>query len=111
MAERGWKLPRDFDVECIILKREPTEVEILREEIQELRKQFTQLQASKEPPKTSFVDSICALPFDRSLYMQPFPKDIEVPKYDKYDGNGDPHDYARHLYALSMDLCMKTPFL
>ena len=69
MAERGWKLPRDFDVERIILKREPTEAEILREEIQELRKQFTQLQASKEPPKTSFVDSICALAFDSSLYM------------------------------------------
>ena len=69
MTERGWKLPKDFDVERIIPRREPTEAEILRDEIQELRKQFTQLQASKEPPKTSFVDSICALPFDRSLYI------------------------------------------
>ena len=43
--------------------------------------------------------------------MQPFPKDIEVPKYDKYDGNGDPHDHARHLYALSMDFMHEDTFL
>ena len=41
MAARGWKLPQGFDVERIIHKREPTEVEILREEVKELRKQFT----------------------------------------------------------------------
>ena len=102
MATRGWKLPQGFDVERIINKGEPTEAEILREEIQELRKQFMQFQTSKEQPKTSFIDSICTLPFDRSLYMQPFPRDIEVPKYDKYDGNGDPHDHVRHFYVLSM---------
>ena len=51
--------------------------------MQELRKQLVQSQTSKEPPKNSFVESICALPFDRSLYMPPFPKDIEVPKYEK----------------------------
>ena len=35
--------------------------------------------------------------------MPPFPKDITVPKYDKYDGNCDPHDHVRHFYAISMD--------
>ena len=38
MAKRGWKLRKDFDVERIIPKREPTKVKILREEIHELRK-------------------------------------------------------------------------
>lgn len=48
---------------------------------------------TSELPKTSFVETICALPFDRSLYMMPFPQDIEVPKYEKiYDGNGDLHN-------------------
>ena len=42
----------------------------------------------------SFVDSICALPFDRSLYMVPFPRDVEVPKYDKYDVNGDLNNHV-----------------
>ena len=58
---------------------------------------------AKETPKMSFVESLCALLFDRSLYMVPFPRDKEVPKYDKYDGNGDPHDHVHHFYALSMD--------
>ena len=35
--------------------------------------------------------------------MLPFPKDIEVPKYEKYDGNRDLHDHVRQFYALSMD--------
>ena len=35
--------------------------------------------------------------------MKPFPKDGEVPKYEKYDRNGDPHDHVRHFYAISMD--------
>ena len=43
--------------------------------------------------------------------MLPFPKDIKVPKYDKYDGNGDPHDHVRHFYALSMDFMHEDTFL
>ena len=43
--------------------------------------------------------------------MQPFPKDIEVPKYDKYNGNGDPHDHVRHFYALNMDFMHEDTFL
>ena len=43
--------------------------------------------------------------------MQPFSKDIEVPKYDKYDGNGDPHNHVRHFYAISMDFMHEETFL
>ena len=43
--------------------------------------------------------------------MHPFPKDIKVPKYDKYDRNGDPHDHVRYLYALSMDFMHEDTFL
>ena len=64
-----------------------------------------------DPPKTAFVNSLCALPFDRSLYMVPFPRDIEVPKYDKYDGNSDPNDHVRHFYALSMDFIHEETYL
>ena len=65
----------------------------------------------KEPPKVSFIKSICALPFDRILYMVSFPRDIEVPKYDKYDGNGDPHDHVHHFYTLSMDFIHEDTYL
>lgn len=35
--------------------------------------------------------------------MIPFPRDVDIPKYDKYDGNEDPHNYIRQFYALSME--------
>ena len=87
MMSRGFRLPPDYDVHQLVQRREPTEVEHLKKELQELRLKV-------DPPKTSFVDSLCALPVDRSLYMVPFPRDIEVPKYDKYDGNSDPNDHV-----------------
>ena len=59
----------------------------------------------------SFVDSICALPYDRSLYMVLFPRDIEVPKYNNYDGNGNPRDHVYHFYTLSMDFLHEDTYL
>ena len=43
--------------------------------------------------------------------MVPFPRDIEVPKYDKHDGNSDPHDHVCHFYALSMDFLHEDTYL
>ena len=43
--------------------------------------------------------------------MLPFPKDIEVLKYEKYDGNGDPHNHVRNFYAISMDFMHEDTFL
>ena len=43
--------------------------------------------------------------------MPPFPKDIEVLKYEKYDGNGDPYDHVRHFYAISMDFMHEDSYL
>ena len=75
-------------------RREPTEVEHLEKTIHTNQQGLQELRLMIEPPKTSFVESICALPFDRSLYMVPFPQDIEVPKYEKYNGNSNPHDHV-----------------
>lgn len=41
----------------------------------------------------------------------PFTRDVEIPKYDKYDGNGDPDDYIRKFYALSRDLMHEDTYL
>lgn len=43
--------------------------------------------------------------------MVSFLRDIDVPKYDKYDGNYDPHDHVRHFYALSMDFMHRETYL
>ena len=64
-----------------------------------------------EQLETSFVESICALPFDRSLYIVSFHRDVDIPKYDKYDGNGDPHDHVRNFYAHIMDFIHEDIYL
>ena len=43
--------------------------------------------------------------------MVPFARDIEIPKYNKYDGNGDPHDHLCHFYTLSMDFLHEDTYL
>ena len=66
---------------------------------------------AKKPPKVPFVDSICALPFETSLCMVPFSRAINVPKYNKYDGNGDPHGHVHHFYALIMEFIHEDTYL
>lgn len=46
------------------------------------------MKMEKEKPKSSFIESICVLPFDKGLYMMHFPRDVEIPKYDKNNGMG-----------------------
>ena len=43
--------------------------------------------------------------------MPLFPKDIEVPKCNKYNGNGNPHGHVRHFYAISMDFMYEGSYL
>ena len=43
--------------------------------------------------------------------MVPFLKDVEVPTYEKYNVNGDPHDHVRHFYAISMDFMHEETYL
>ena len=83
MTSRGYKLPPNYDVWKIVQERVPTKLEVLREELQQINQCLSQLAIAKEPPKVSFVEGICALPFDRSIYMVPFSRDVEVPKYYK----------------------------
>ena len=111
MISRGYNLPPSNDVQKNFQERVPTKFEILREELQQTFQRLAQLAIDKEPTKVSFVDSICALPFDRSLYMVPFPRDIEVLTYDKYDQNGDPHDHVCHFYTLSIDFIHEDAYL
>lgn len=40
------------------------------------------------------INEICPYPFDRSLNMIPFPPNSDIPKFDKYDGKGDPRDHV-----------------
>ena len=72
----------------------------MKEEIDQLKKQLKKILT----PKSCFsLDSICPNPFDKSVDMKYFPRKIEIPKYEKYDGNGDPNDHVRQFYTMSFE--------
>ena len=56
-----------------------------------MQEQILQLMKDKDKPTTQFIlDSIFPFPYDKNLSMPPFPKGVELPKYDKYLGISDP---------------------
>ena len=56
-----------------------------------MQDQILQLMKDKDKPTTQFtLNNICPFPFDKSFHMPPFPKGVELPKYDKYLGTFDP---------------------
>ena len=57
------------------------------------------------------LDATCPFPFDKNMFMPPFPKGLEVPKYDKYLDTFDPHDQIRELCALSMKFMHDQSYL
>ena len=63
-------------------------------------------------PKSSFsLDSMFPNPFDKSVDMNDFPRKLEIPQYDKYDGNGDPNDHACQLYTMSFEFHHEDSYL
>ena len=68
--------------------------------------------AQMEAPKSSFsLDSVCPNPFDKSVDMKEFPRKIEIPQYDKYDGNGDPNDHVHQFYTMSFEFHHEDSYL
>ena len=43
--------------------------------------------------------------------MKEFPMKIEIPQYDKYDGNGDPNDHVRQFYTMSFEFHHEDSYL
>ena len=63
----------------------------MKEESDQLKKQLKQIST----PKSSFsLHTICPNPFDKSVDMKYFPRKIEIPQYDKCDGNGNLNDHV-----------------
>lgn len=69
-----------------------------------MQEQLLQMMKEKEKPAKQYaLDTICPFPFDKDLYIPPFPKGIELPKYEKYLGTYDPQDHLKEFSALSME--------
>ena len=90
LINKGAKVPYNFDIDKKIQKHAAT----MEEEFEQMKKRMAQMEA----PKSSFsFDSACPNPFDKSVDMKEFPRKIEIPQYDKYDGNGDPNDHVHQF--------------
>lgn len=62
------------------------------------------MQGKKQPKAKYPLEAILyPFPFDKDLYMPPFPSKVENPKYDKCDGKIDPQDHVREFSTLSME--------
>lgn len=64
-----------------------------------------------KPIKQYTLDTICPFPFDKDLYMHPFPRGVVLPKYDKYLGTSDPQDHLREFVSLSMEFMHNQMYL
>lgn len=64
------------------------QIEILAQQMDNLQKQMTSMQ-TVDDKKSYTMEDLCPYPFDRSLYMPPFPLHFENPRFDKYRGKCD----------------------
>ena len=100
----GTRVPYKFDVDKKIKKKSPSQ----EEEMKQMKSMMEKLLAHK----SSFsLDSICPNPFDKSFDMKYFPRKVEISQYDKYDGNGDPHDHVLLFYTMSFEFHQEDLYL
>ena len=50
-------------------------------------------------------------PFDKSLYMPPFPRHYEAPRFEKYRGKCNPLDHIWEFYASCTELSDEPTYL
>ena len=84
LAQEGARLPHHFDIKYIITLEEETEMSQLKKKLKIMQDQMAQMMKDKDKPatKTYTLDSLCPFPFEKNLDMPPFPRGVELPKYD-----------------------------
>lgn len=134
LAQEGAKLPSDFDLAQLRQASErqthheeergrdpirynipqgnpppppPNEMEMLWQQVKNLAQQ---LHSGVKTNQFSLND-ICPYPFDRNLYMPPFPCGFETPKFEKYRGKGDPCDHVREFHSACLEVVYEDTYL
>ena len=64
-----------------------------------------------KPTKKYTLDVLFPFPFDKSIFMSPFSRGVELPKYDKYFGTTDPQDHLWEFGALLMEFMHNQTYL
>lgn len=61
--------------------------------------------------KTFKFENDCPYPFDKTIMMTPFPKHLEIPKFDKFRGKSDPVTHVKEFYMHYQELSYNDVFL
>lgn len=75
---------------------------MLAQQIEKMQTQIKALQ-TKSTKKLYTEQDLCPNPFDKILYMPPFPKHFEAPNFEKYKGKGNPKDHIRGFYVACIE--------
>lgn len=67
----------------------------LLKEIRDLKNKVQIIQQGSLKKKFFSFEEICPSPYDPSISMAPYPPRFEMPKFTKYEGQGDPHDHVQ----------------
>ena len=97
-------------MEDIITHEEETPITAMMKQMHAMQVKLNKLEKEKEPKEFS-MEALCPFPFDKDLYMPPFPKKVEIPKYDKYDGNSNTQDHVREFCTQSMEFMHEPTYL
>lgn len=112
LAQEGAMLPQHFNVETIFMPKEETKTSKLQKKLKIMQDHLAQMMRDKDKPmKTYTLDTLCPFPFDKSINMHPFPRGVELPKYEKYFRTTNPQDYLQEFGALSMDFMHDQTYL
>lgn len=80
-----------------------TQTNILTQQLQNLQQQVTTMQTSNDKKSYTMKD-LRPFPFDHTLYMPPFPPHFEMPKFDRYQGKGDPREHIREFFTTCIEV-------
>lgn len=80
--------------------------------MQTMQAEWKEMKKSQEKQVMKyFIDSICPFLFYKDLYLPPFPRGLEIPKFDKYLGNSDPQYHIWEFYAQCMEFMQEKTYL
>ena len=82
----------------------------IAQQLEMLRRKIDALEA-KGTKKLYTDQDLCPNPFDKSLYMPPFPKHFEAPNFEKYKGNGNPKDHIRAFFTACTEVSYEETYL
>lgn len=111
LAQKGVKLPYDFDIDQLKKDQHQDDpMHIMTRQVKAFQEQIDTMKKAAEP-KAFSIEALCHFPFDKSLTMVSFPFNTIFPKYDKYMGKIDPQDHLREFCALSIEFMHNDTYI